>query len=79
MADADSPFAMLRDGAARALEEYVDDTAAVRETLTALRDGYCSELASQAALAAALEAEENGEVRATPCPCHARTWHANPA
>lgn len=53
---------MLRDGAARALEEYVDDPDSVRATLTALRDGYCGELATEAALAAALEAEENGEV-----------------
>eukprot|EP00892_Ulva_mutabilis_P001149 jgi/Ulvmu1/11034/UM007_0215.1 len=59
--NADSPFAMLRDGAARSLQEYVDDAEAVRGTLTALRDGYCAELAAEAAMAAAVEAEENGE------------------
>lgn len=53
---------MLRNGAARALQEYVDDAESVRGTLTALRDGYCAELEMEAALAAALELEENGEV-----------------
>lgn len=57
---------MLREGAARALQEYVGDAESVRGTLTALRDGYCAELETEAALAAALEAEESGEVRPEP-------------
>lgn len=60
--DADSPFAMLREGAAKPLAEYIDDEEKVRETLTAVRDGYCAELETENQLNAALEAEENGEV-----------------
>jgi hypothetical protein len=69
---ADSPFAMLRNGSARPLAEYIDDAQHVRETLMALRDTYCAELATQAALSAALEAEENGEA----CSCMPTLLHA---
>lgn len=53
---------MLREGAAKPLAEYIDDTENVRETLKALRDCYCTELDTENALMAAQEAEENGEV-----------------
>lgn len=53
---------MLRQGTAKPLAEYIDDSSNVRETLKAVRDCYCAELDTENALAAALEAEENGEV-----------------
>lgn len=53
---------MLREGAAKPLAEYIDDTANVRKTLKTMRDCYCTELDTENTLAAALEAEENGEV-----------------
>ena len=56
-------FALLRDGAApQALPAYIDDADNVRATLAAVRDEYMSQRDAEAALAAALQAEEDGEV-----------------
>ena len=63
---AGSAFALLRDGRAGTLEEHVGDAERVRETAAAVRDEHCAALAAERALAAAAEAEDDGEVRAAP-------------
>jgi hypothetical protein len=57
-----SAFAQLRDGIAQPLPDYLSDSVDVRTTLKAVRDEYCDQLALEDAYAAALEAEEAGEV-----------------
>jgi hypothetical protein len=63
---AGSAFSQLRDNTVKtSMRQHVEDVSSVRTTLTALRDQHCGQLDVQAALAAALEAEETGEVRST--------------
>jgi hypothetical protein len=59
---AGSAFSLLRDGRVPPLESYITNEARIRETLKAVCDEHCSHLALEKAYAAALEAEEAGEV-----------------
>jgi hypothetical protein len=61
-ASAGSAFSLLRDGRVASLESYIINEASVRDTLKAVRDEHCGQLAVEKAFAAALEAEEAGEV-----------------